>query len=92
MKMTFLKLFLICTCKDPNLAEKLTHFAENLIKKLNFTEFMEFVFSRPALELAGREAASKFCLQMALEHASQSFWIGDNYPWVTCGPWQYERI
>ena len=48
-------------------------------------------FSRPALELAGREGASKFCLQMELEHASQSFCIGDNYPWVTCGPWQYER-
>ena len=30
--MTFLKLFLICTFKDPNLAEKLTNLAENLKK------------------------------------------------------------
>ena len=46
MKMTFLKLFLICTFIDPNLAEKITNLAENLKKKLNSMEFMEFVFSR----------------------------------------------
>ena len=50
MKSTFLKLFLICTFKDPNLAEKLTNSTENLFKKLNFTEFMEFVFSRSDFE------------------------------------------
>ena len=44
MEIKFLKLFLICTFKDPNLAEKLTNLAENLFKKLNSTEFMEFVF------------------------------------------------
>ena len=37
MKMIFLKLFLICTFKDPNLVEHLT-------KKSNSAEFMEFVF------------------------------------------------
>ena len=47
MKITFLKLFLICTFKDPNLAEKFKKkMAENLFKKLNSTEFMEFVFSK----------------------------------------------
>ena len=30
--MTFLKVFLICTFKDPNLVEKLTNLAENLLK------------------------------------------------------------
>ena len=44
MKMTFLKLFLICTFKDPNLAEKFTNLAENLKKSL--TLFMEFVYSK----------------------------------------------
>ena len=33
MKMTLLKLFLICTFKDPNLADKLTNLVENLFKK-----------------------------------------------------------
>ena len=28
-------------------------------------------------KLEGKEAASKFCPQMGLEHASQSLWIGD---------------
>ena len=32
MKMILLKLFLICTFKDPNLAENLTNLAENLLK------------------------------------------------------------
>ena len=45
MKITFVKLFLICMFKDPHLAEKLTIFAENLLKKFNSAEFMEFVFS-----------------------------------------------
>ena len=34
MKMTFLKLFLIGTLKDPNLAEKFTKLAENLKEKV----------------------------------------------------------
>ena len=38
--MTFLKLFLVCTFKESNLAEKRT--------KLNSAEFMEFVFSKSA--------------------------------------------
>ena len=38
MKITFLKLFLLCTFKDPNLAE--------INKKFNSAEFMEFVFSK----------------------------------------------
>ena len=39
--MTFLKLFLICMFKEPNLAEKRTNLAENLFLKLNSTEFTE---------------------------------------------------
>ena len=49
MKMTVLELFLICTFKDPKLAEKWTNLAENPIKKLNSAEFMEFVFTKSAL-------------------------------------------
>ena len=45
MKMTFLDLFLICTFKDPKLAEKWTNLAENPKKKVNSAEFMEFAFS-----------------------------------------------
>ena len=44
--MTFLELFLVCTFKDPKLAEKSTNLAENQKKKLNSAEFMEFVFSK----------------------------------------------
>ena len=43
--MIFLKLFLICTFKDQNLAENLTNLAENLFLKLNSAEFVELVFS-----------------------------------------------
>ena len=39
--MIFLKLFLICTFKDPNLGWKYTNLAGNLKKKL-----VEFVFSK----------------------------------------------
>ena len=53
MKMTFLKLFLICTFKDPNLADKFIDLAENLKKKLNSTQFMEFVFSKSAGDPVG---------------------------------------
>ena len=42
--MVFLKLFLICMFKDPNLVENLTNLAEILLKKLNYAEFMELVF------------------------------------------------
>ena len=42
--MTFLELFLICTFKDPKLAEKWTNLAENPIKKLNSAKFMDFIF------------------------------------------------
>ena len=35
MKMIFLKVFLTCTFKDPNLAEKFTNLAENLFKKVD---------------------------------------------------------
>ena len=52
LKMTFLNLFLVCTFKDPQLAEKLTKFAVNP-KKMNFAEFMEFVFCNSGLEPAG---------------------------------------
>ena len=45
MKMKLLKLFFICTFKDPNLTDKFKNLAENK-KKLNSTEFMEFVFSK----------------------------------------------
>ena len=38
MKMTFFKVFLIETVKDKNSAGKFTNLAENLEKKLNFTE------------------------------------------------------
>ena len=38
----FFKLFLICTLKDPNLAENLINLVENIIlKKVNSAEFME---------------------------------------------------
>ena len=40
------KVYLICTFKNPNLAEKLTNLMENLNKKLISTEFMEFIFSK----------------------------------------------
>ena len=33
MKMTFVKLFLICTFKDPKMAEKFTNLAENQKKR-----------------------------------------------------------
>ena len=41
--MIFLKLFLICMFNDPNLAENLTNWAENLY--LNYYLNLEFVFS-----------------------------------------------
>ena len=44
MKMTFLKLFLICMFKEPNLAEKKYKFGGKSFKKLNSAEFMEFFF------------------------------------------------
>ena len=44
MKMTFLKLFLICTFKDPNLAENLTNLADTP-KKLDPAGFMGLAFS-----------------------------------------------
>ena len=46
MNMIFLTLVLICTFKDPNLAENLTNLSTNLFKKLNLAEFMELVFSK----------------------------------------------
>ena len=46
MKMVFSKIFTICTCKDPNLAEKFTNFMENEGEKLNSIEFVEFVYSK----------------------------------------------
>ena len=55
----FLKLFLICTFKDPNLAENL-NLGGKSFKNLNSTEFMEFVFSKsdcqPAAESCRRVA------------------------------------
>ena len=53
MKMTILKSFLICTFKDTNLAKKLSNLAENQKKKLNSTEFMEFVFFKSGLRSTG---------------------------------------
>ena len=41
--MILLKIFLIFTFKDPNLAESLTNFADEK-KKINSAEFMEFAF------------------------------------------------
>ena len=41
MKMTFLEVFLICTFKDPKLAEK-GPFWRKIQKKFNSAEFMEF--------------------------------------------------
>ena len=46
MKITFLKLFLICMFKDQYFAEKFTNLAKNLKIKLNSTELMEFVLSK----------------------------------------------
>ena len=61
MKMTFLKLFLICTFKDPNLAEKLPNLAEFFKKKFNFTEFRDFVCSRsdPREETRNKEKVKR---------------------------------
>ena len=49
--MIFLKLFLICTCKDPNFSEKkLTNFAgRKREEKIYFVEFVEFVYSKSGL-------------------------------------------
>ena len=44
--MIFLKLFLICTSKDLNLAEKWTNLAKNLFKNFNSAEFIKVVFSK----------------------------------------------
>ena len=41
MKMTFFILFLICTLKNQNFAEKFANLAKNW-EKMNSTEFMEF--------------------------------------------------
>ena len=46
MKMTILELFLVCSFKDPKLAEKWTNLEENPDKKINSTEFIKFVFSK----------------------------------------------
>ena len=49
MKKKFLKLFLISMFKNPNLADiftNLTERKEKKKKKLNPTEFIEFVFSK----------------------------------------------
>ena len=44
MKMTFFKIFLICTFKDPNLVEKLTNLAEHLKKKVELHGVHGFFF------------------------------------------------
>ena len=46
MKMTFKKLFLICTFKDPKFGGKMYKFGVKSKRKLNSKEFMEFVFSK----------------------------------------------
>ena len=48
MKMTFLELFLIFTFKNSKLAEKWTNLEKEKKqkKKLNYAEFVEFVFSK----------------------------------------------
>ena len=66
MKMTFLKLFLICTFKDPKLVEKWTNFTENPKKKLNSAEFMEFVISK-----SGHRVAMSVRLSVCLRHRVQ---------------------
>ena len=58
MKMTFLKLFLIRTFKDPNLAEKLANFSEKTRRQLSSAEIMEFVFSKSGHSLALLSAAA----------------------------------
>ena len=63
MKMTFLKLFIIGMFKDPNLAE-------NLFKKLNSTEFMEFVFPGLPAGLAGLFSTLAYLLGAHWNNAS----------------------
>ena len=47
MERTYLKYFLICMFKNPNLADILINLADKKReKKLNSAEFMEFVFSK----------------------------------------------
>ena len=53
MKMTFLKLLLICIIlKNPNFAEKSYKFGGKSFKKLNSTEFMEFVLSKSVCHMS----------------------------------------
>ena len=44
MKIKFLKLFLVCMFKDPNLAEKLTNLVEHLKKMMEFFFFKSALF------------------------------------------------
>ena len=52
--MTFLELFPICTFKDQKLANKIYQFGRKSKKKLNSTEFMEFIFSKSGLSRLNR--------------------------------------
>ena len=47
--MTFIKLFFICTFKDPKLAKKINQFDGKSKKKLNSADFVEFVFSKSGI-------------------------------------------
>ena len=46
----FLKIFLIFTFKDANLADKFTNLAKKTYENLNSVEFMESVFSKSATD------------------------------------------
>ena len=60
MKMTFLKLFIICPFKEPNVEEKKGQIRGNFFFKLNSAEVMEFVFSRSDLYLSTLLSISDF--------------------------------
>ena len=51
MKRILVKVFLICTFKDPNLAENFTNWGK-IFFKLNSAEFMEFFFSKSGFSLS----------------------------------------
>ena len=70
MKMTFLKLFLICTFKDPNLAEK--------FKKIDRKSFKK-------IELHGVHGVRFFqvCLEEQVEKLMTGYYLIDfQYDWI----------
>ena len=83
MKKIFLKLFLICTFKDPNLAGNLTNLSENLFKKLNSAEFMEFVFSKSESVMNGCHGSHGRMSWMEDAHTSLKEDRSESHGWMS---------